>query len=183
MSHQVQFGEEEWKLAYSVALRVLKSPAEAEDVAQDALLRAYRARDSYEGRARFTSWLYRIAYTTALSHLRRPHQRVQRASTRDESSTEGALADLASDDIAADELLSASQLSDAMTSCLDQLRDKDRVSFTERFLNGRSEKELGALLGVSTNAAKQRAFRARRAVRACVRATGYAPHDGDAPGT
>jgi len=175
MSHQVQFGEDEWKLAYSVALRVLKSPAEAEDVAQDALLRAYRARDQYEGRARFNSWLYRIAYTTALSHLRKPHQRVQRAAARDDAPADGALAELPSNDLAADAAVEASELAASMTTCLDQLRDKDRLAFTERFLNGTSEKELGTLLGVSTNAAKQRAFRARRAVRACVSADGYTP--------
>ena len=175
MSYTPQFGEDEWKLAYSVALRVLKSPDQAEDVAQDALIRAYRARDSYEGRARFKSWLYRIAYTTALSHLRKPHQRARMAAAQDDSAADGVLAELPSNDVPADDVVEANKLASSMHGCLENLRDLDRVAFTERFLNGTSEKELGELLGVSTNAAKQRAFRARRAVRACVTATGFEP--------
>ncbi|RMH39694.1 MAG: sigma-70 family RNA polymerase sigma factor [Deltaproteobacteria bacterium] len=173
MTYAPRFSDREWRLAYGVALRVLQAPDQAEDAAQEALLRAYRARDSYSGTARFESWLYRIAYTTALSQLRSPHHRHRRGAH------DGAVLDaLPSRDEPPDRVAEAAQLAQCMEGCLDNLRPLDRLAFTERFLNGATERELGELLGVSTNAAKQRAFRARRAVRQCVAASGIASRGG-----
>ncbi len=169
MTNAPRFGPREWRLAYNVALRVLKMPDQAEDAAQDAMMRAYKARSSFSGAARFESWLYRIALTTALSHLRRPHYR------RAANDGEETVARMASEAQGPDELAEASQLATCMSGCLDGMRELDRLAFEERFLRGTTERELGELLGVSTNAAKQRAFRARRALRACVAAKGIEP--------
>jgi len=173
MEDAPRFGKNEWRLAYSVAMRVLKSPDQAEDAAQDALIRAYRARDSYSGTARFESWLYRIAFTTALSHLRRPYYRAHYRAANDGG--DELIAGLPANDESPDELAAASELAGCMAGCLDGMRPLDRIAFTERFLNGTSERELGELLGVSTNAAKPRAFRARRALRQCIADAGLRP--------
>lgn len=166
---RARFGIEEWQLAYKVALQVLKAPDQAEDAAQEAILRAYRARDSFSGDVRFESWLYRIAMNTALSHLRRPHYRY-----RAQAPSEGwddALAGVAAPGESPEQAAGTAQLAARVDGCLRCMREPDRTAFTERFLNGTSERELGRMLGVSTNAAKQRAFRARRAMRQCVQAT------------
>ena len=171
MNHLPKFGPREWRLAYGVALRVLKTPDQAEDAAQDAMLRAYRARASFSGKARFESWLYRIALTTALSYLRRPHYRHHKAA----NDSQETIAALPTNDRGPDELATAAELATCMSGCLGTMRELDQVAFTERFLRGTTERELGELLGVSTNAAKQRAFRARRTLRACVTAAGVRP--------
>ncbi len=172
---QLQFGKDEWQLAYRVALRVLKTPDQAEDAAQDALLSAYRARDRFAGNSRPESWLYRIAHNTALSYLRKPFVRryagvdvaqvIDSLGIRDDSTP----ANQSPEDVVA-----ARELADDLDECLDELRPKDRLAFTERFLLGTSERELGEILGVSTNAAKQRAFRARRSVQLAVAASHHA---------
>ena len=167
---QPTFGEQEWRLAYGVALKVLKAPDQAEDAAQEALLRAYRARDSYSGMARFDSWLYRIAYTTALSFLRKPHYK------RHQSPAAGSDWDRAFDEQfesplqGPEDQATVSELTNQLAGCLGNMAELDRMAFTERFLLGTTERELGEKLGVSTNAAKQRAFRARRTVRRCMQA-------------
>lgn len=158
----LSFGQREWQLAYRVALRILRVPDQAEDVAQDALMQAFAARDSFAGRAQPDSWLYRIAYNTALSHRRRPFAR--RYSSADVFDALERSSERHGDPSPEDEA-SAGQLATRLSRCLDRLRPKDRLAFTERFLLGATERELGQALGVSTNAAKQRAFRARRAVR------------------
>lgn len=56
---------------YAIARRIVGSPEDAEDVTQEALLLAFRHRSTYRGEAQYRTWLYRIAVTTALSHLRR----------------------------------------------------------------------------------------------------------------
>lgn len=56
---------------YRVALRLMGSPAEAEDVMQETFLSAFRAIDRFEGRSGLSTWLYRIAHNAALMRLRR----------------------------------------------------------------------------------------------------------------
>jgi RNA polymerase sigma-70 factor, ECF subfamily len=168
------FGTKEWQLAYGVALKILRAPDQAEDAAQEAMLRAYRARQTYSGEARFESWLHRIAFTTAVSFLRKPHHRRYQAPAPG-SDWHSALAELEAPGQTPEESANASQLAESLQGCLCGMREDDRVAFTERFLNGTSERELGEILGVSTNAAKQRAFRARREIRRCMQARQSAP--------
>lgn len=164
----LQFGPSEWNLVYRVALRVLKAPDQAEDAAQDALLRAFRSRHSFQGASRPESWLYRIAYNTALSHLRSPHRR-RRVNAANENEALHRLVETADDAGNAPEAMTrASRLASELEGCLSRLAPADRTAFTERFLLGTSERELGSILGVTTNAAKQRAFRARRKIRQCL---------------
>lgn len=169
-----KFGSNEWKLAYGVALKILKAPDQAEDAAQEAMLRAYRARQSYAGKARFESWLHRIAFTTALSFLRKPYYRRYQEPTST-TGWQGDMAGLEDPGQTPEEEASASRLAACLEGCLGTMHEIDRLAFTERFLLGTSEQELGVILGVSTNAAKQRAFRARRVVRRCMEARELSP--------
>jgi len=171
---QLAFGEREWQLAYRVALRVVKAPDQAEDIAQEALLHAYQARHSFAGRAKPASWLYRIAYNTALTHLRKPFARRYASTDVFRAMDDVATRQPAND--SPEEAAMAEQLADTLRECLAEMRDKDRVAFTERFLLGTTERELGEILGVSTNAAKQRAFRARRTVRSHFAETSAVEH-------
>ncbi len=176
MSDTIEFGEREWKLAYRVALRVLKAPDQAEDAAQEALMNAYAARDKFRGQARPDSWLYRIAYNTALSHLRKPFVRRYTSADVHETIDSGTSRPLSERCPSSPERAAlASELAGHLELCLSGLGTNDRVAFTERFLHGSSERELGELLGLTTNAAKQRAFRARRKVRAYIQEVGLAP--------
>jgi RNA polymerase sigma factor (sigma-70 family) len=57
-------------MVFSVALKYAGSREEAEEIAQDAFIKAYRALADYKGAGKFSTWLYTITRTTALSHLR-----------------------------------------------------------------------------------------------------------------
>lgn len=170
-----RFGTKEWQLAYGVALKVLKAPDQAEDAAQEALMKAYRARQSLSGAARFEPWLHRIAYTTALSFLRKPHYRRYQPPAPG-SDWDSELAEFEAPGQSPEETITANRLAERLEDCLDDMPENDRVAFTERFLRGTSERELGEILGVTTSAAKQRAFRARRTVRRCICANDAREH-------
>ncbi len=71
MREQVSFGPEDRGFVYAVARRIVGSPEEADDVTQDTLLTAFRHREAFRGESRYRTWLYRIAFTTAVGHLRR----------------------------------------------------------------------------------------------------------------
>src|SRR5262245_29915178 len=68
---EARFTEKEREVVYSVAMKYMKDEERASDVAQDAMMLAFQHRDSFRGDSRFTTWLYRIAATTALMHLRK----------------------------------------------------------------------------------------------------------------
>jgi len=55
---------------YATALHITGNHSDADDVAQDAFVRAYRAMGSFDGRSKLFTWLYRITVNTALNHLR-----------------------------------------------------------------------------------------------------------------
>jgi RNA polymerase sigma factor (sigma-70 family) len=63
-------------MAFSLALRMLKNREDAEEVAQDAFVKAYQSLSQFRGGARFSTWLYRIVYTTAISKMRRSSKEV-----------------------------------------------------------------------------------------------------------
>lgn len=57
-------------LAYAIALKVLGNPEDAEDVAQEGFIKAYQQLHQFEGKAKFSTWLYTIVYRTALAKAR-----------------------------------------------------------------------------------------------------------------
>ncbi len=157
---QLNFRKQEWDLVYRVALRIVKAPDQAEDIAQDALLQAYSARERFNGKSKPESWLYRIAHNTAISYLRLAYNR------RRSSADVGDVIDKQPHTTESPaQKTSTKQLVTNLDNCLRTMQPQDRLAFTERFVLGTPEKELGRILGVTPNAAKQRAFRARKTVR------------------
>ena len=57
-------------LAYSIALKVLGNEEEAQDVAQEGFIKAYQQLHQFEGKAKFSTWLYTIVYRTAIAKRR-----------------------------------------------------------------------------------------------------------------
>ncbi len=57
--------------AYTLALRIVKNEEDAEEVSQDAFVKAFRSLAKFKKEASFSSWLYRIVYNTALSRIRK----------------------------------------------------------------------------------------------------------------
>ncbi len=63
--------EEHKAMAFTLALKLMKNREDAEEVAQDAFLKAYRSIHQFEGNSKFSTWLYTIVYNTALTRLRK----------------------------------------------------------------------------------------------------------------
>jgi RNA polymerase sigma-70 factor (ECF subfamily) len=58
-------------MVYTLALKLLKKPEEAEEMAQDTFVKAYQKLYSYEGKSKFSTWLYSITYNACISELRK----------------------------------------------------------------------------------------------------------------
>jgi RNA polymerase sigma-70 factor (ECF subfamily) len=165
---EVRFEGREREYVYAVAMKYLKDEDEAADVAQDAMLNAYRHRASFRGDSRFTTWLYRVAATTALMHLRKK-RRARTAFPAPEVGHDGELSDFTADLAAGgpspeDEVATHEALMLAGRR-LSALGDKYGPIFKMRFADGYSESEIADELELNVATVKTRAYRARAALR------------------
>jgi RNA polymerase sigma-70 factor (ECF subfamily) len=147
---------------YRLALRMVSSPEEAEDIVQETFLNAFRTIDAFEGRSRLGTWLYRIAYNAALMRLRKKQPLYVSidppALEEEETVTPIQLFDwccLPEDDF---------QTSEARTElerAIAELPETLRAVFVLRELEGLSTEETAQVLNVSLSNVKVRLHRAR----------------------
>lgn len=158
-SNPVRFTEREREFVFGVAMKYMKDEEKAADVTQDALLLAYRHQDSFRGDSRFTTWLYRIAATTALMHLRKDRSRPQLQSLPDDE--ESPLDEPRSLYASPEEEWAATEALQLADAHLGEMGDKYGRIFTMRFLEGYSESEIARQLRLNVSTVKTRAYRAR----------------------
>lgn len=167
---EVRFGEREREYVYSVAMKYVKDEDEAADVAQDALLNAFLHRASFRGDSRFTTWLYRVAATTALMHLRKkrrmPRELTSVFSDEDGPRAHDALAEVPSEDASPEEAAIAGEALALAEARLGEMGRKYGPVFLMRFRDGYSESEIARELDLNVGTVKTRAYRARAALRA-----------------
>jgi RNA polymerase sigma-70 factor (ECF subfamily) len=168
-AYTMKFGDREREYVYSVAMKYVKDEDEAADVAQDAMLLAFRHRASFRGDSRFTTWLYRVAATTALMHLRKKRRTPKEitAAYTDEG-VEGmtdALNEVPAQGASPEEQYLAHEAVAVARTRLDEMGDKYAPVFMMRFLDGYSESEIAKKLKLNVGTVKTRAYRARAAVR------------------
>ncbi len=151
---------------YHVALRMLGSPEEAEEILQETFLRAFQHLKGFRGEARLCTWLYRIAYNLALMRRRRKEPETipidQPLRLEDGEETPRELFDwccLPEEELLRDELRSV--LDEAIRSLPLGLR----MVFLLRDVEGLPTEEVAEVLGISPDAVKARLRRARLRLR------------------
>ncbi len=164
---EVRFEGRERDYVYAIAMKYLKDEDEAADVAQDAMLNAFRHRASFRGDSRFTTWLYRVAATTALMHLRKKRRsRVSLASYEPREEEAGdPMADLVAGGPSPEDEAAAHEALSIAGQRLRSLGDKYGSIFRMRFADGYSESEIANELDLNVATVKTRAYRARAALR------------------
>jgi RNA polymerase sigma-70 factor (ECF subfamily) len=149
------------RTVYMTALSVVREPAEAEDVAQEAILKAYRGLASFRGDAKFSSWLISITLNEARSRLRKS-TRVALESL-DDAGQEGDYAPF----LVADwreipsETLERKELTQQIEHAIENLPPTYREVFLLRDKEELSIEEIAQTVGVTANLVKVRLFRAR----------------------
>jgi RNA polymerase sigma-70 factor (ECF subfamily) len=160
-----ELGDEERNYVYAVAMKYVKDEEAAADIAQDALLLAHRHRGSFRGDSRYSTWLYRIAATTALMYLRKKRRRALELFSP-ASNDEDAFPDHANlDELGPDEEVAGREALQLIRRRLGELGDKYERIFWMRYLEGYTETEIAAELDLTLATVKTRAHRARVAVR------------------
>ncbi len=138
-----------------MALGVLRNPAEAEDVAQESLLRAYRRFHLLRNSQRFRSWLVRISFRLALDRSRALRSRTDRE-------TRWAQPELRPPPQSAEQLAALNQFQERLSLALDELPDGQRLVMLLTAMRGYSMDETATILGISSGTVKSRLFKARK---------------------
>jgi RNA polymerase sigma-70 factor, ECF subfamily len=139
-------------LAFRVARGVLRNSADAEDVAQEALLRAYRRFERLRDRTRFRAWLVRIAFRLAIDRARSSKRREVRETLWSESAPGPSTEDLAA----------TSEFQAHLNRAMDELPEKHRLVLLLAAIEGHSVEEVAEMLGLPMGTVKSRLFFARK---------------------
>jgi len=160
---------------YRAALAATGSTADADDVAQEAFLLAYRRLKSFRGAASFKTWLLTIAWNQALNRRRAATRWWQRIVPVGDADTRAVSASGFSPPPPAppEELAAGGQLQSGIRQAIAALPPKLRDALLLVQSGEYSYDEMGAMLGAPAGTIKWRVSEARRAVRASLRARGH----------
>ncbi len=153
---------------YNYIARMTGDPAEADDLMQDALLRAYRALGSFRGGATFQTWLYRIATNICVDALRRRRRQGARTFSLDdpldvaEGQVTRDVADHASDP---QQLAEVGELQEEVVKAIGELSPKLRSVVVLFDLEGLTYEQIAQALGLPLGTVKSRLFNARVRLR------------------
>jgi RNA polymerase sigma-70 factor (ECF subfamily) len=148
---------------YRAARAILRDDAEAEDVTQDAWVRAYQHLRQFEGRASFSTWLTRIGVHEALSRLRR-RSRKEEIDGMTESRRDS-LDSISTSASTPEQLASNNEARNLLEQAIDSLPDAYRETFVLRDVEGMSTAETAESLSISEENVKTRLHRARALLR------------------
>jgi RNA polymerase sigma-70 factor (ECF subfamily) len=150
---------------FRLAFRMTGNEQDAEDVVQEAFLRAYRQLGRFESRANFGTWLYRIVANCSVDLMRSKQARHDQS--RSESLDE-AIEMPATDSPTPERLAQSGEIQRRVQDALAELSPLERAAFTLRHYEGRSIDEISRALGLGTSAAKHSVFRAVKKLRAAL---------------
>ena len=150
---------------YRVARAILADDGEAEDVMQDAYVRAYTHLSQFAGRARFATWLTRIAVYEALARARRGRRLVQIEDLSPRKEDSMPLSSLSSAERGPEQQAIQRNLQALLETAIDALPESFRSVLVLREVEGLSTAETADSLGISESLVKTRLHRAHAALR------------------
>ena len=167
-----------WKVAW----RIVRNRDDADDVAQEVFLTAFRTLSSFRGESRLSTWLHRIAVTRALNHQTRAAERMRRASDSLESERADGpdgirpeverAAGLASARQTPLHALETKELMRRLADCLQRLPAPWRAIVALRDAESLAYDEIASVLRIELGTVRSRLARARAALRECVEGRG-----------
>jgi RNA polymerase sigma-70 factor (ECF subfamily) len=145
----------------SLAMKVTKCPADAEEVYQDALMRVYENQASFKGDSKFSSWVYQVAYNEALGKLRKRKAGIQK-STCSLNELDGGIENMFASN---DDTYKNLELRQLLQKAISRLPEEYRESFLLHDVHGMNSDEVAAKLSLTKATVKTRLRRARLQLR------------------
>nr|WP_294796039.1 sigma-70 family RNA polymerase sigma factor [uncultured Mucilaginibacter sp.] len=148
------------RYVFTLALRFTKSREDAEEVAQDSFIKVYKALSSFKQESKFSTWLYTIVYTTAMTSLRKRNTNTVALDDED-NFTQVENATSATDINNAENRSRSFYLNQAIS----QLSADDAAVLTLFYHAEQSLEEIALIMDIETNGVKIKLFRARRRLK------------------
>jgi len=148
------------RFVFTLAMRFAKSREDAEEIAQDCFIKAHRSLSSFQQQSKFSTWLYSIVYTTAMTFLRK--KRVDTSSIDDENvylqieNQQGSFEN---------NLAEKQSRSYYVNQAISQLLPDDATIITLFYTGEQSLEEIAEALGMEANTVKVKLFRARQRLK------------------
>jgi RNA polymerase sigma-70 factor (ECF subfamily) len=155
------------RMIYATAISVVKNPADAEEVAQEAILKAFSNLASFRAESKFSTWLVQITYNEAKMKLRKAHPHLYESIDDQHQSEDGDFwpKDFADWRPIPSELLEEKEMRQAIQNAINSLSPSYREVLILRDVQNLSIKETTIILGVSEASVKTRLHRARLLLR------------------
>lgn len=148
------------RFVFTLALRFAKGREDAEEIAQDCFIKAYRSLGAFQKQSKFSTWLYSIVYTTAMTFLRK--KRVDTTSINDDDTYIQIEGKYSSYDEYNVENKSRSYY---LNQAIGQLLPDDATIITLFYKGEQSLDEIAKVLGIEANTVKVKLFRARQRLK------------------
>jgi RNA polymerase sigma-70 factor, ECF subfamily len=139
---------------YNVALRMLRNPEDARDIAQTVFMKAYQNLANYDPQYKFYSWIYRMAINESLNVLR---VRDRGAGPVDEH--------LPDDGAGPSERVDEEQRRGVLLEAVERLKPEHRAVIVLRYFVDRSYEDMGEILGIDARTVKSRLYTARQQLK------------------
>lgn len=143
---------------FSLAHKICGSFEDAEEVAQDAFIKAFRSLGSFRNRSSFATWLYRITYNSAISHIRSRNRSVLKLEDFPADAVDF-LRDSESDEIAEIEYRRT-----LLNFAIQKLGDEERAIISMHYFQEMNLTEMAEITGIGKSNLKVRLFRARKKI-------------------
>jgi RNA polymerase sigma-70 factor (ECF subfamily) len=137
--------------AYTIALKIVENRSEAEEIAQDGFIKAFHYLKKFNREAKFSTWLYRIVFNTAISYKRKNRQQFESIENSIVEYSDRADHELIKDDKKA-----------FIAQAMEKLSDADRAAVQLFYIKEFSLEETAEMLGQNINTLKVRVHRARQ---------------------
>lgn len=163
------------KNVYNLALRMTGNAQDAEDMAQEAFVKAYTSLPGFRGDSKFSVWLYRIVSNVCLDFLRRQNRRPASSLSQEDEDGEETQMDIPDESQSPEQLLERSLTQEAVQRGLQSLSEEQRQILLLREIQGLSYEEIAETLDLEAGTVKSRIFRARKKLCAFLIADGNIP--------
>ncbi len=148
---------------FASMLQVTGSPDEAEDIVQEAFIRAFLKLDTFQRNSRFFTWLYRIAFNSALSRHRRKRARVSLDHWRESGGME-----IADEGTEVDEPMLQRERVEMVRRAMQTLTEEHRVILVLREMDGHPYEMIAEILEISIGTVRSRLNRARKQLKIAI---------------
>lgn len=153
-------------VAYNVALRILGSPEDAQDAAQEALIKVFKSLGSFKAEAQFSTWLYRIVVNTCNDYLRRERRHTHFSLDQQLETDDGSITrDVPDESMAPERVHEKRVLQEKVQRAIQALPEQQRTVVVLRDIEGMSYEVIASMLDLPVGTVKSRINRGRDALR------------------